>query len=86
MVSSLNNGLAGILAGETADEILERAKQVPEAEIAGWEDVDRLDVRPARGIVKVRAQNRWEPRRPSTSLSDAEIESLREAMLEAGLI
>ena len=44
----------------TFDEILDLAKRVPEAGISGWEDVDRLDVRPAKGIVKVRASSRWE--------------------------
>lgn len=44
----------------TFDQILERARHVPEADITGWADVDRLDVRPAKGMVKVRAINRWE--------------------------
>ena len=42
------------------DEILSASKGVPEAEISTWEDIDRLDVRPDKGIVKVRAVNRWE--------------------------
>lgn len=42
------------------DEILEIAKSEPRAEISEWSDVDRLDVRPEKGIVKVRARNRWE--------------------------
>lgn len=42
------------------DAILEAASQVEEAEIASWDDVDRLDVRPGRGVIKVRANNRWE--------------------------
>jgi uncharacterized iron-regulated membrane protein len=40
--------------------ILEIAETVPEAEIEGWEDIDRLDVRPSKGMLKVRAKNRWE--------------------------
>ncbi|MHC4378269.1 MAG: PepSY domain-containing protein [Planctomycetota bacterium] len=40
--------------------ILEAASAVPEAGIETWEDVDRLDVRPAKGLAKVRAKNRWE--------------------------
>ena len=40
--------------------ILEVAKTVPEAEIQSWEDVDRLDVRPGEGVVKVRCKNRYE--------------------------
>jgi uncharacterized iron-regulated membrane protein len=40
--------------------ILEAAKGVPEAEVRSWEDIDRLDVRPVKGVVKVRCVNRWE--------------------------
>ncbi len=42
------------------DEILEIASTVPEAGIQSWSDVDRLDVRPGKGMIKVRAENRWE--------------------------
>jgi hypothetical protein len=42
------------------DRILEIAKSVPQAGIESWEDIDRLDVRPAKGMLKVRGNNRWE--------------------------
>ena len=42
------------------ERILEVARSVPEAEIEFWEDVDRLDVRPGKGVVKVRCKNRYE--------------------------
>ena len=42
------------------ERVLESARGVPEAEIASWDDVDRLDVRPAKGVIKVRSKNRWE--------------------------
>ena len=42
------------------DRILEVSKQVPEAQIETWDDINRLDVRPSKGMVKVRAQNDWE--------------------------
>ncbi len=42
------------------DEVLAAVARVPEAEVRSWEDVDRLDVRPGRGIIKVRCRNRWE--------------------------
>lgn len=41
-------------------QILEAARAVPEASIETWGDVERLDVRPSKGVVKVRAKNRWE--------------------------
>lgn len=42
------------------EEILIISKTVPEAKIRGWADIGRLDVRPSKGIVKVRAKNDWE--------------------------
>ena len=42
------------------DKILDISSSVGEANISSWEDVDRLDVRPNKGIVKVRAKNNWE--------------------------
>ena len=42
------------------DQILAAAQTVPEAEVSSWDDIDRLDVRPSKGMVKVRCNNRWE--------------------------
>ncbi|MEE8103983.1 MAG: PepSY domain-containing protein [Planctomycetota bacterium] len=42
------------------ERILEISRGVPETEIQTWDDVDRLDVRPGRGMLKVRSKNRWE--------------------------
>jgi uncharacterized iron-regulated membrane protein len=42
------------------DRILEVAKSVSEANIDSWDDIDRLDVRPSKGILKIRAINRYE--------------------------
>ena len=47
----------------TFDQIIERVRTDPasrEAGITSWDDVDRLDVRVDRGVVKVRGKNRWE--------------------------
>lgn len=44
----------------TLDEILTRVKTVPGMNVRGWEDVNRLDVRPSRGMVKVWLMNNWE--------------------------
>ncbi|MDB2576227.1 PepSY domain-containing protein [Planctomycetota bacterium] len=42
------------------DTILAGAASVEEAGIKTWDDVDRLDVRPGKGMLKVRGKNRWE--------------------------
>lgn len=41
-------------------QILEQAQSVREAEISSWDDINRLDVQPGKGIVKVQAINHWE--------------------------
>ncbi len=41
-------------------QILEICRFVPEAEIKNWDDINRIDVRPSRGILKVSAKNNWE--------------------------
>lgn len=41
-------------------QILDAARSVPQAQVASWDDIDRLDVRPGKGLVKVTANNRWE--------------------------
>jgi uncharacterized iron-regulated membrane protein len=42
------------------DEVLSIARTVPEAGVQTWDDVDRLDVRPDKGMLKVRANSSWE--------------------------
>lgn len=46
--------------GVAWDVILAAAQAMPEAGVTGWEDIDRLDVRPAKGILKVITTSRWE--------------------------
>lgn len=42
------------------DRILQIARDIPEAGINSWDDVNRLDVRPGKGMLKMRADNSWE--------------------------
>lgn len=42
------------------ERVLEEVKKVKEVEVEGWKDIDRLDVRPKKGVIKIRAKNRWE--------------------------
>jgi len=57
----------GVDAGAPGDgmtlslrDIFEAAKHAPEANLQSWDDVERLDVRPSKGIAKVRCHNSWE--------------------------
>lgn len=44
----------------TLDNILSTVKKIDEVNIKSWSDIDRLDLRVEKGIVKVRGKNRWE--------------------------
>lgn len=51
------SGIAGSLS---LDRILEAARSEPRAGIASWDDVDRVDVRPSKHLIKVIGHSRWE--------------------------
>lgn len=42
------------------DRILAVVREVPEAQVSTWDDIDRIDVRPGKGMLKVRCKNSWE--------------------------
>jgi uncharacterized iron-regulated membrane protein len=44
----------------TLPQILQIAGTVPQAGISEWSHIDRIDVRPSKGILKVIGNNRWE--------------------------
>lgn len=42
------------------EAILAAARAIPGGEVTGWEDIDRVDVRPGKGILKITTKNNWE--------------------------
>jgi hypothetical protein len=42
------------------EQILDVCRTVSEAEIKSWDDINRIDMRPSRGMLKVWANNNWE--------------------------
>ena len=42
------------------DKILTAAQQVELAEVKNWDDIKLLDVRPGKGIIKIRTKSSWE--------------------------
>lgn len=42
------------------DALFETAKGVPELAIDDWRDLDRVDVKPGKGVIKFIATNNWE--------------------------
>ena len=44
----------------TMPQVLAAAQAVPQAGIRSWDDIERVDVRPSKGIAKVIGHSRWE--------------------------
>jgi len=42
------------------DQVLEIVSKVPNVNLQSWNDINRLDVRPKKGLIKVRGNNDWE--------------------------
>jgi len=65
------------------DRVLEAARTVPEAEVKGWDDIDRLDIRPSKGMLKVRCKNRWEIQIDSSTGEVLQVSVRRSDLIES---
>jgi uncharacterized iron-regulated membrane protein len=41
-------------------QVFDSTSSVADAEVNSWSDIDRVDVRPGKGMAKVQCKNRWE--------------------------
>lgn len=41
-------------------QVLSAVKAIPEAQVNDWNDIDRIDARPGKGVLKVRCASGWE--------------------------
>ena len=57
---TMSGALKDTTPSQNWNDILLRAQTVEAAEIGGWSDIDRLDVRPSKGMVKIQSKNGWE--------------------------
>lgn len=65
------------------DQILKATQAVDVAGVDGWDDVDRLDVRPGKGMVKVRCRNRWEVQLDAASGDVLQVAYRRSDLIES---
>lgn len=64
-------------------EILTISKTVPEATVQTWKDIDRLDIRPGKGTVKVRCKSRWEIQLDATTGDVLQVAFRRSDLIES---
>lgn len=67
----------------TFPQILAACQSVSEAEVKTWDDINRLDIRPSRGMIKVWAKNNWEVQLDSHSGKVLQVAFRRSDMIEA---
>ncbi len=67
----------------TFDQILSTVQDVPEAEVETWDDIDRLDVRPSKGMLKIRCKNRWEVQLDASSGDVLQVAYRRSDLIES---
>ena len=65
------------------NDVLTVAKSIPELQIDEWIDIDRLDVRPDNGIIKIRSINGWEAQIDSHSGEILQVAQRRSDIIEA---
>jgi uncharacterized iron-regulated membrane protein len=74
---------AGKEPSASFDAILAAVKTVPEAEVKSWGDVERMDVRPKDGIVKVQCKNRYEVQVDFQTAKVVQVEYRRSDLIES---
>lgn len=75
-------GMAGAPA-VSFDDILKAAISVDQAKIKSWADINRLDVRPGKGVIKVRSENQWEIQLDQNSLKILQVAYRRSDFIES---
>ena len=64
-------------------QVLSVVQSIPEMEVTSWDDVDRLDVRPGKGMLKVLANNNWEAQLDAQSGDILQVAYRRSDTIEA---
>lgn len=65
------------------DQVLEACRGVSQAGVSSWADIQRIDVRPSRGMLKVWAKSNWEIQIDAQTGSVLQAAYRRSDMLEA---
>lgn len=67
----------------TVAELFEAAAGVPEAGINTWSDLDRVDFKPDRGIIKFISKSRWEVQVDTTTAEVLQVSYRRSDLIES---
>lgn len=65
------------------DQILDIVSKVPNVNLKSWKDINRLDVRPKKGLIKVRGNNDWEVQLDSNTGKVLQVAERRSDFIES---
>ena len=68
---------------QTMAQLFETARSVPELELDDWRNLDRVDFKPGKGIVKFVAANQWEAQIDTTSGDVLQVAFRRSDIIES---
>ncbi|MDT0603855.1 PepSY domain-containing protein [Thalassotalea castellviae] len=65
------------------EQIITQVKTVTQANVNSWQDIDRLDVRPNTGVIKVRTNSQWEIQLDSNTADILQVAYRRSDFIES---
>ena len=65
------------------EQVLDVTRGIDAANVSGWNDIDRLDVRPGRGLIKVRCKNRTEVQLDASTGAVLQVAERRSDVIES---
>ena len=65
------------------EQILLASQSIPELEVKSWDDIERLDVRPGKKMLKILANNQWEAQLDANSGEVLQVAYRRSDTIEA---
>ena len=68
---------------QTLEALFASAKNVPQLELENWADLDRVDVKPDKGVIKFVATNRWEVQVDTQTAEVLQVAYRRSDLIEA---
>jgi hypothetical protein len=73
----------GTVPSLSLETVFQTCQTIPEAGVKTWKDISRIDIRPAKGIMKVLARNGWEIQLDSSTGSVLQVAYRRSDLIES---
>lgn len=72
-----------MVPSQSLQTLFQRAQQIPELALESWTDLDRVDVKPDKGVIKFIANNHWEAQLDAHSGAVLQVAYRRSDLIES---